>query len=265
MKLSRLLSSSLCITLAACFDATSPTSSTDGIEHRTPPTVDLRATSVDSGGVLTITAIVANRSGIHLKVVNAPECPFALRIFPDATGEFMVATGVMCPSTASTTDLAPNDSLVLSRTLSAFDLMQYQPGTYGINVTVGTTTALVTAWGGAVKFPLSSVAPLPPGDGPLTGTWIEPSIDNWIQLDLSQSGTRVVGYYRTGSANFGGFLSYPTPISGTTTLPQAMLEWSDGGQVTMNATLSVDGDSLTGTWSVAGQPAIPFRGFHRSK
>jgi hypothetical protein len=108
------------------------------------------------------------------------------------------------------------------------------------------------------------VAPLPPGDGALTGKWIQPSVDTWVQLDLSQSGTRVVGYYRTGSANFGGSLSDPIPITGTATLPRATLQWNDGAARTMNATLSADGDSLTGTWSTPGQPPTSFFRFQRS-
>jgi hypothetical protein len=109
------------------------------------------------------------------------------------------------------------------------------------------------------------VAPLPLGDGPVTGTWIQPSVDTWTQLDLSQSGDRVVGYYRTGSANFGGSLSDPIWITGTTALPHAALQWTENGvQRTMNATLSSDGDSLTGTWSTPGQPGIPFFRFQRS-
>jgi hypothetical protein len=107
--------------------------------------------------------------------------------------------------------------------------------------------------------------PLPRGDGPLTGTWIQPSIDTWVQLDLSQSGSRVVGYYRTGSANGGGSLSDPIRITGTAALPQATLQWTDNdGGNTMNVTLSADGDPLTGTWSFGGRPPAPFFGFHRS-
>jgi hypothetical protein len=109
------------------------------------------------------------------------------------------------------------------------------------------------------------LAPLPPGDGPLSGTWIQPSVDTWVQLDLSQSGARVVGYYRTGSANFGGSVSDPIRVTGTAALPQATLQWTDGsGLETLYVTLSPDGDSLTGTWAAAGQPANPFRAFHRS-
>ena len=110
------------------------------------------------------------------------------------------------------------------------------------------------------------LAPLPPGDGPLTGKWIQPSVDTWVQLELSQSGSRVVGYYQQGSANFGGSLSKPTAITGTAALPHVTLQWTqDGGGVAMDATLSADGDSLTGTESFAGHPAQSFNAFYRSK
>lgn len=109
------------------------------------------------------------------------------------------------------------------------------------------------------------LAPLPPGDGPLTGTWIQPSVDTWVQLDLSQSGGRVVGYYRTGSANFGGSLSDPIPVTGVASLPQVTLEWTEDRALrTMNATLSTDGKTLNGTWSSGNEPATPFRSFNRS-
>lgn len=109
------------------------------------------------------------------------------------------------------------------------------------------------------------LAPLPPGDGPLTGKWIQPSVDTWIQLELSQSGSRVVGYYRTGSANFGGSLSDPISVTGIAALPNVTLEWNEGHTLrTMNATLSADGNTLTGTWNLADQPATPFRGFNRA-
>ena len=107
------------------------------------------------------------------------------------------------------------------------------------------------------------LVPLPHGDGPLTGTWVQPSVDTWIQLDLSQTGTHVVGYYRTGSANFGGSLSDPIAVTGIASLPQVTLEWTDNRALwTMNATLSADGKTLTGTWSSGNQPATPFRAFN---
>ena len=125
-----------------------------------PPSIDFRAVSLDSGGVLKINVTVSNPSSVHLQVSNAPECPFDVRIFADSTGQAMVGFGTIlgatCPSSAKTTDLAPRDSLILTRTFSATDLTQDSPGLYGINVTVGSNTVIVTGWGGAVRLPLSS-------------------------------------------------------------------------------------------------------------
>jgi hypothetical protein len=122
----------------------------------------------------------------------------------------------------------------------------------------------------------SVVRPLPPGDGSLTGTWIQPGIDTWTQLDLSQSGARVVGYHRFGSVYFG--LRDSILITGTAALPQVTLQWTqyfviargtETVRTTVNATLSANGDSLTGTYSVwdsANPPTatFPLEPFRRS-
>ena len=155
LRLSCLIRSSLFIALTACSDACS-TTSFDDYDHLSPPTPELRAISVDSGGVLKITVVVSNRWGVHLQMANSPQCPFAFRIFPDSTGEYLVQTGPGCPASGAATDLAPGDSVRLSRMLSATDLTQYTAGTYGINVSVATNTGTTTAWAGAVKLPLSS-------------------------------------------------------------------------------------------------------------
>lgn len=128
-------------------------------------------------------------------------------------------------------------------------------------VVIGLSTLCALACGGD-----HGLAPLPPGDGPLTGKWIQPSVDTWEQLDLSQSGSRVVGYYRVGSANFGGNLSDPVSVTGTAALPHVILNWTAYGTAyTMDATLSANGDSLTGTLASSGQPgSISFFPFHRA-
>jgi len=111
------------------------------------------------------------------------------------------------------------------------------------------------------------IAPLPPGDGPLTGKWIEPGVDTWVQLDLSQSSSRVVGYYRLGSANFGNGarLSDPVPVTGTAALPHVILNWTTNGTAfTMDATLSADGNSLTGALGPSGQPGASSSRFNRA-
>jgi hypothetical protein len=128
------------------------------INHLSPPTVALSAVSVDSGGVLKITVTVTNPTRVSLQVFNSADCAFAVRIFPDSTGEPMSATGASCASDGTTVNLAPGGSLILSRTLSASDLTQYAAGQYGINVTVETPLYRIVGWGGAVKLPLASKA-----------------------------------------------------------------------------------------------------------
>ena len=156
MKVSCLPWLSLFIGLTAC----SGTSLTDNSNRLGPPSLSLQGISVDSGGVLKITVTVLNPTGVHLKLADAPQCPFDVRIFPDSTGQAMTGFGTIlstsCPTAASTTDLAPHDSLIVSRTFSPTDLTQYTPGLYGLNVTIGTTTTITTGWSGAVRLPLSS-------------------------------------------------------------------------------------------------------------
>jgi len=132
------------------------TTSFDDYDHLAPPTPELRATSVDSGGVLKITVVVSNPNGVHLQMASSPQCPFAFRMFADSSGAAFVETGAGCPASGDRTDLAPGDSVRLSRILSPTDLTQYAAGTYGINVTVLANTTTTTAWAGAVRLPLSS-------------------------------------------------------------------------------------------------------------
>lgn len=155
MRLSCLIRSSLFIALTACSDAIS-TTSFDGYDHLSPPTPELRAIAVDSGGDLKITVVVSNPNGVHLQIANSPQCPFAFRMFADSTGAAFVESGAGCPASGDRTDLVPGDSVRLSRILSPTDLTQYAPGTYGINVTVLANTTTTTAWAGAVRLPLSS-------------------------------------------------------------------------------------------------------------
>ena len=126
------------------------------IDHLPPPTLELRATSVDSGGVLKITTIVFNPTRVELQVTTTPECLFAVRIFPDSTGDQIDASGVSCAIQGTTTNVPPGDSVVLSRIFSSSDLTQYSAGQYGVNVTVATPTYTIGTWAGAVKLPLAS-------------------------------------------------------------------------------------------------------------
>lgn len=138
--------------LAACAD----TPVTPGYSRLPPPTIDLHAASIDSGGVLRVLVSVWNPSSVHLQVMRSAQCPFAVRIFADSAGEQIVESGPPCPGASTTTDLAPGDTVWFSRTLSAAELAGNAPGLNAVNVTVGTKTGIVTTWGGMVRLPLAS-------------------------------------------------------------------------------------------------------------
>ena len=154
LKFSRLLWSSLVIGFTACSDAASVT---DGFSHVAPPLLSLRVFSLDSGGVLKITTHVSNPTSVHLQVANSPQCPFSVRIYPDSIEQVSgPVPGAICYN-ARTTDLAPGDSLILSRIFSATDLAQYTPGLYSIEVTVALDTiSTASVEDGTVRLPLSS-------------------------------------------------------------------------------------------------------------
>ena len=151
MRVYCLLLSSLLIGLTACSDGASVTDS-----DVRPPVV-LRTFPLDSGGVLRIRLAISNPRGVHLQVANSAECPFAVHLYPDSVQQFGIpALDAFCYN-ARITDVAPGDSLVLSRLLSPTDLSQYPPGRYIIEATVVLdhfNTASVID--GAVSLPLSS-------------------------------------------------------------------------------------------------------------
>jgi hypothetical protein len=143
--------SSLLIGLTACSDGESVTDT-----NFQPPLV-LRTFPLDSGGVLRVRLTISNPTRVHLQVANSPQCPFAVHLYPDSVQQFEIpALDAFCYN-ARTTDVAPGDSLVLSRLLSPTDLSQYAPGRYIIEATVALdnfNTASVID--GAVNLPLSS-------------------------------------------------------------------------------------------------------------
>ena len=157
MKLRYVLLLTLAVGLAACSDSTAATSS--GGLTLPPPTPDIvTASSVVANGEVNVTVLVLNRAGVHLEMVGPPQCSVGVSFFPDPSGQPMTmgspSTGT-CMSAASTFDLAPGDSVWLSRSVPASDLARYAPGTYGVNATVATTTVVETVWAGAVKLPPS--------------------------------------------------------------------------------------------------------------
>lgn len=91
----------------------------------------------------------------------------------------------------------------------------------------------------------SNSAPTGPLDPALTGKWIIPSVDTWLQLTLEQRGAAVSG-------TFGYYSPVASPdtyiLSGTATLPHVLLTWTQDGNVeTFDAVLSANQDTLSGT------------------
>jgi hypothetical protein len=108
-----------------------------------------------------------------------------------------------------------------------------------------------------------------PANGPLTGTWIIVGVDTYVQLSLEQRDTLVTGNHGLGGFTGGvdGFTPGP-PVSGTATLPSVTLHWtsmvgSTTYHYTFAATLSDDGQTLSGVESVAGDSSEQTRVYHR--
>jgi len=76
--------------------------------------------------------------------------PRSLRLAPE------LDASMACPPGASTLELAPGETTVLTRVLDADTLASFAPGTYGVNVAVTTSPGLIGVWAGRVQLPLAS-------------------------------------------------------------------------------------------------------------
>lgn len=128
-----------------------------------PPTLRITGTNrvVSVAGVpqLEVSASLRNPTTIHIKVAVGEQCPLFVRLYQDTTGEpaGSLNPSMACPPSAPTRDLAPGDTAVLIRVLRGDSLASLAPGTYGINIAVTTSTALMGTWGGFVQLPLALV------------------------------------------------------------------------------------------------------------
>ena len=98
----------------------------------------------------------------------------------------------------------------------------------------------------------SNSAPTGPLDPALTGNWVIPSVDTWLQLTLEQRGAVVSG-------TFGYYSPVAKPdtyvLSGTAALPHVVLTWRQGSDVeTVDALLSANQDTLSG--SINGESGV---------
>jgi hypothetical protein len=126
-----------------------------------PPTLSVTATShpipnAGGGQDLEVIALLRNSTKSHILLVNGAQCPLFVRLFLNPTGEpsGAVDPSMGCKSGGQTLDLAPGDTVALTRVLPADTLASFAAGKYGINVVVTTTTVVSAAWGGAVLLPL---------------------------------------------------------------------------------------------------------------
>jgi hypothetical protein len=147
--------------LTACANR-EPTQVDTTTRRLAPPALAMVATSrvVSSAGgapALEVTATLWNPSTSHILLAVGPECPLVVWVFPDPTGEFMgsVDPSKGCASIGATRDVAPGDTIVLTRTVGADAFASLAAGTYGVNVAVTTNTAIMGGWGGAVHLPLT--------------------------------------------------------------------------------------------------------------
>ena len=96
-----------------------------------------------------------------------------------------------------------------------------------------------------------SAAPLPL-DPALTGQWAQYGLDTYAQFTLEKRGARVSGTFSSGVVT-GPPIVYT--VSGSAALPHVILTWREGdSDVTFDAMLSADTNSLTGRMSFDGQP-----------
>jgi hypothetical protein len=125
------------------------------------PTVSA-ATRIVSGTSLSleVSAIVRNPTRSHILVVNGPDCPLFVRIFPDSSAEEQVASSPTVSCAISRTpplvDLSPGGSMQIRRVIPGDSLAAFSSGTYGVYVAVEIVNAFVGAWAGAIQLPLAS-------------------------------------------------------------------------------------------------------------
>jgi hypothetical protein len=152
----------LLVALALCA-CTDPGPTESNYLRVAPPTLSVNATSrartVEGGSPdLEISALLRNATSSHIQVAVGAQCPLAVRLFSDPTGEFTVSVSASmgCAPNGPTIDLAPGDTAVLTHVIRADSLASLTQGNYGVNVVVTTNTSVIGVWAGAVRLPLGS-------------------------------------------------------------------------------------------------------------
>lgn len=146
------------LALGAC--SSEPTATTVVLTPA-PPTLAFAAsmTAVNAGtsqAALKVTALVTNKTSVHLRLGAGPACPLYVDIFPDSTGEQMgIGNPDPCAPATETVDMAPGDTITLTRLVSPSDLAAYAAGVYGVNVGITDGRYSSTVWVGAIRLPLN--------------------------------------------------------------------------------------------------------------
>jgi hypothetical protein len=138
-------------------------SSPTGIQRSLPPpTLSVTATAavtLDTSGVpsLGISTLLLNNTDVRIDVRVGDTCPLFVRLFLNPTGQPSghLDGSMACDHKGPTLSILPGDQSVLTRVLHADTLETFEPGMYGINVAVTTSTAVVGAWAGSVQLPLA--------------------------------------------------------------------------------------------------------------
>ncbi len=109
-------------------------------------------------------------------------------------------------------------------------------------------------------------ATAPQSPASVSGRWVgDAGVDTWTELRLDQSGEIVTGVYGTGSANFGGNFFPAGSVVGRESGSSVVLELdANGYHYAVRATLSADGQTLSGKMSVNGGPTSAFGPFERA-
>jgi len=150
----------LALAAAAC-SADRVTYSDNGLRTPPPmlfPTATTREVTVGSAHTLEVLVSLYNPTAVHLKVRTGAQCPVFVQLIPHPAPDDQgsLDASMACAFQGSVIDVAPRDSVLLTRVLDADSLNALPPDRYGVNVAVTTSDYVIGTWAGTVELPLSS-------------------------------------------------------------------------------------------------------------
>jgi hypothetical protein len=107
---------------------------------------------------LEVSALLRNGTTTGIQVSVGAQCPLFVLLFTDPTGAYAdsVSASMACAPGGPTLALAPGDTAVLTRVLSADTLASFPPGMYGVDIAVTSSTAIIGVWADSVQLPLAT-------------------------------------------------------------------------------------------------------------